>query len=204
MSARRLATHPSEAALVAKLLVDQDAAAFAELVEFYQQPVRQYCRRLCKQDIAMADDIAQDTFLQALNKIKLFAGSGSFVGWLFRIAYYQYLQMLRAKKAFDELDENDTNSSATNSSDTNFASQCQQFSQMQKRDLEKALEFLTLNERSCITLQFSFGYSQQEIAQLNNMPLGTVKSYVKRGKDKLTQLLNCTTASMPTENRGAA
>ena len=47
---------------------------------------------------------------------------------------------------------------------------------------------LKANERICLTLQFSFGYSQTEISDILKMPLGSVKSHSKRGKDKLSEI----------------
>ena len=169
-----------EAALIARVLVDKDQHAFSILVKHYQQSVRQYCRRLCAPDHTIADDIAQETFLQAYKKLAMYEGRGKFIGWLFRIAYFQYLQMLRSKKQYDELDD---------------AQHCEGFTTTvdNQQDLEKAMAQLTIHERTCITLQFSFGYSQQEIVELIDMPLGTVKSHVKRGKDKLELILNMAT-----------
>ncbi len=107
----------------------------------------------------------------------MFQGKGKFQSWLFRIAYFQFLQYLRSKKITDELPEN-------------IASPDHSVNINQNRDIESAMTELYPNERACLTLQFSFGYTQQEISGLTDLPLGTVKSHIKRGKDKLSQLLN--------------
>lgn len=167
----------NESELIAKVLLNDDKAAFGKIVEYYQQAVRQYCRRLSSPDYSLADDIAQDTFVQAYKKLAMFQGTGKFQAWLFRIAYFQFLQFLRSKKPNDELF--DDISSPDHSETT-----------LHQLDIEKAMKQLATNERVCLTLQYSFGYTQQETSEILDMPLGTIKSHCKRGKEKLSQLLN--------------
>ena len=177
--------------LIAKVLLNKDQRSFGLLVKRYQQDIRQYCRRLAAPDFSIADDIAQETFMQAFNKIHLFEGKGKFISWLFRIAYFQYLQYLRSLKRFDLLD-----------SDEHVSPENQDLALTS--DLEKAMAQLKVNERTCITLQYSFGYTQEEISRLIDLPLGTVKSHVKRGKLKLTQILQVDSDSSHQNLNGAA
>jgi RNA polymerase sigma-70 factor (ECF subfamily) len=172
-----LQTLENESELISKVLLNNDKQAFNKIVKYYQQAVRQYCRRLSAPDHSLADDIAQDTFIQAYKKLAMYQGTGKFQGWLFRIAYFQFLQIIRSKKKFEELPEDI--SIADNSEVT-----------IQSRDLESSMSQLPTNERTCLTLQYSFGYTQQEISEILDMPLGTIKSHSKRGKERLTQLLN--------------
>jgi RNA polymerase sigma-70 factor (ECF subfamily) len=166
----------NESQLIAKVLIDNDQQAFSALVRHYQLPLRQYCRRLCAPDHALADDIAQEAMIQAFKKLSLYQGKAKLQSWLFRIAYFQFLQYLRKQKHHDELHDNiamvDTREGVNNS-----------------KDLEWAITQLNEKERACITLHFSFGYTHDEISKILQLPLGTVKSHVKRGKDKLTHLL---------------
>ena len=176
----------TENELIAKVLISNDQQAFSQLVKYHQQSVRQYCRRLCAPDISLADDIAQETFLQAFRKLNLYQargkehGRGKFISWLFSIAYFQFLQYLRSKKHYQEL--NDQHLVPDNSEQLNY-----------EMDIEAAMAQLSPDERSCLTLQYTFGYSQAEISDMLNRPLGTIKSYCKRGKEKLALLLNTTT-----------
>lgn len=172
-------TNQSE--LIAKVLISNDQHAFSQIVKHYQQAIRQYCRRLCAPDISLADDIAQETFWQAYRKLKLFSGKGKFQGWLFRIAYFQFLQHLRKFKKAQSLTNDDGNID-----DIEVIGHAQQVTD--NRDIEAAMTHLKANERICLTMQFSFGYSQTEISEILQMPLGSVKSYSKRGKDKLTEI----------------
>lgn len=169
----------NENELIAKVLIGNDQHAFGLLVKHYQQSVRQYCRRLCFPDVALADDIAQETFLQAFRKLNLYQSKGKFISWLLRIAYFQFLQHLRKTKLTCELDEE-----LDGINDANIAE-----SIGRARDLDAAIAQLTVHERNCITLQYSFGYTQEQISEMIEMPLGTVKSHIKRGKNKLARLL---------------
>ncbi|SET77517.1 RNA polymerase sigma factor [Thalassotalea agarivorans] len=177
----------NENELIAKVLATQCENAFAQLITHYQQSLRQYCRRLCSNDFSLADDVAQNTFIQVYQKLSMFQGKGKFQGWLFRIAYFEFLQLLRKQKPVDELSGNEEASDNV--------------SQMtEKRDLEWAVAQLSAVQRACITLQFNFGYNQEEISAMLDLPVGTVKSHVRRGKEILTQLLNPSTQN----NRGVA
>jgi RNA polymerase sigma-70 factor (ECF subfamily) len=171
----------NENELIAKVLISNDQQAFSLLVKHYQQAIRQYCRRLCAPDISLADDIAQETFWQAYRKLKLYSAKGSFQGWLFRIAYFQFLQYLRKYKKAQSLTDD-----KGNIDDIAVLGHAQQVSN--NRDIEAAMTHLSTNERICLTMQFSFGYSQTEISNILSMPLGSVKSYSKRGKDKLSDI----------------
>jgi len=183
----------NENELIAKVLVGNNQQAFSQLVKYHQQSVRQYCRRLCAPDISLADDIAQNTFLQAFRKLNLYQergkehGRGKFISWLLSIAYFQFLQHLRAKKTYQELDEH-------------YLTPCNSEQLNHEMDLEMAMTQLSVNERSCLTLQYTFGYSQGEISEMLETPLGTIKSYSKRGKDKLSLLLNAKTEDNQNDN----
>jgi len=76
----------NDADLVARVLVDDDHHAFAELVRNHQSPVRGLLRQLTRSDLALADDLAQETFLRAYKNIRSFRGEAKFSTWLYRIA----------------------------------------------------------------------------------------------------------------------
>ena len=84
-----------EHSLIVRARSGTDNQAFGRLVAIYQSPIRGFLRRLAAGDEALADDLAQDTFLTAYRRISSFRGEGSFQGWLFRIAYTSFLQHRR-------------------------------------------------------------------------------------------------------------
>ena len=67
--------------LVARVVASQDTSAFGELIRRHQSQVRNFLRKLTR-DETLADDLAQECFLHAWDKIRGYAGSGSFIGWL--------------------------------------------------------------------------------------------------------------------------
>jgi RNA polymerase sigma-70 factor (ECF subfamily) len=120
---------------------------------------------------SLADDIAQDAFIQAFQRCAEFRGEGTFVGWVKRIAARLYLKR-RAKEArYTAEVETDEAAPATD--------------QAGLVDLDEALKALSEPERLCVSLCHGAGLSHQEIATALNLPLGTVKSHVKRGLDRL-------------------
>jgi len=152
-----------------------DVAAFGLLVRQHQSSLRGYLRRLTRGNHALADDLAQETFLEAYRKMAQFQGQGSFAGWLYAIAWSRFLMETRKRK-LEPLDDADEGSGPQ--SDPHL-----------KLDLEKALAMLRPPERSALTLCFALGMPHEEAAQVMNLPLGTLKSHVARGRAKLKTLL---------------
>ncbi|MBU2099483.1 MAG: RNA polymerase sigma factor [Gammaproteobacteria bacterium] len=147
----------------------------------HQSKIRGFLRRLCKHEHT-ADDIAQDVFVIAYKRLGQFSGSGSFGGWLLRIAYRCFLQnqrQLRSQRLFyDQLEH-----SSADLSDTPHKLQPEHI------DLERALAQIDPAQTAAITLNLSMGYSHAEIADILELPLGTVKSQINRGLKKLKDLM---------------
>lgn len=158
-----------------RLAAAGDAAAFGLLVREHQSALRGYLRRLTRGNHALADDLAQETFLEAHRKIAQFQGHGSFTGWLYAIAWSRFLMETRKRKLepLDEMDER-------------VAPECDPGL---KLDLEKAMAMLRPPERSALTLCFALGMPHEEAAEVMKVPLGTLKSHVARGREKLKTLL---------------
>ena len=163
--------------LVARIVSDQDTVAFGELVRRHQSRVRNFLRKLTG-DIAMADDLSQDCFMHAWDKIHSFSGRGSFIGWLLKIAYTTFLQSKRKSKRYAEiLDEVGHVAEAESRSYT--------LQPEEVTDLEKLLAVLTDEERAIMIMSYACGLSHREISEATTMPVGTVKSVIFRGKEKI-------------------
>lgn len=163
----------------AALAIRGDAAAFGVLVRTHQSHLRGFLLRLTKGNSALADDLAQETFLEAFKKIAQFSG-GNFFGWLCAIAWSRYLMEARKRK-LENLDDQpeiaDDVPEAENAS-------------LIRHDLESAMAELHPMQRAALTLCFALGQSNEEAAQTLNIPLGTLKSHVNRGRAKLAQMLS--------------
>ena len=153
--------------------------AFGELVRRHSSPVRALLRRLGA-DPATADDVAQDAFLTAFEQISDFRGEGTFQAWVKRIAARLYVKRWRRQARQDALAEA-TEDAGSPAGDASQAAD--------RIDLDEALKILSEAERLCVSLCYGAGLSHAEAAAALNTPLGTVKSHVKRGLDKLRQRL---------------
>jgi RNA polymerase sigma-70 factor (ECF subfamily) len=148
--------------------------AFGELVRRHGSAVRGVLRRMGAQG-AEADDVAQDAFLAAFERIAEFRGEGTFAGWVKKIAARLYLRRLQRERRLGALSAEAVEDEASSGGGDADAA----------IDLDEALKTLGATERVCVTMCFGAGLSHSEAAEALNLPLGTVKSHVKRGLDKL-------------------
>lgn len=179
----------TEAAVVA-LAMCGDRAAFTELVRRRQGWLRNLLRRLCR-DPALADDLAQQVFLQAWRSLPQLKSVAAFGAWLRRLAINAWLAERRAAPPVA------TGAAAEELPDVAACvSTCSE-----QLDLDRALAQLPHEERLCVVLAYSEGLSHSEIVSATTLPLGTVKSHVRRGTQRLRALLN---AYQPSEEHAHA
>ncbi len=158
---------------------------FGELVRRHGSAVRGLLRRMGAQP-ALADDIAQDAFLVAFERCAEFRGDGTFAAWVKRIAARLYLKRRTAEARYVEEVEADQ--------------PVEVMAAIGHRvDLDEALKSLSEEERLCVSLCHGAGFSHSEIAAALKMPLGTVKSHVKRGLDRLRTRLDGSAQTRRTE-----
>ena len=163
--------------LVSRAVASQDTAAFGELIRRHQSQVRNFLRRLTG-DFELADDLAQDSFLHAWDKLQTYTGRGSFIGWLLKVAYTTFLQSKRRSKRYREvLDE------AGHVADMESKSYTR--AEEDVTDLDKLLDVLTEEERAIMIMSYACGLSHREIGDATGQPVGTVKSIIFRGKEKI-------------------
>ena len=166
----------SDEELVSLVVAAGDRESFGELVRRHQSLVRSMMQRMCR-NTALADDLAQEAFIRAFTKIDTFKGQGSFKSWLCRIAYTEFLQSARKRKAADAaLDRLTAEPIETSQAPVDAGA---------RHDLDRALATLKEEERVCVVLCYANGMSHSEAAEVTGLPLGTVKSHVNRGRDKL-------------------
>jgi RNA polymerase sigma-70 factor (ECF subfamily) len=153
------------------------AAAFGRLVQMHQQALRAFLRRLSG-NIADADDLAQDSFVFAWEHIGRFDPARSFRPWLFGIAWRKYRQR---KRGWLRLLKRE---SAVARDETSFAPD-----PGLKLDLVKATETLPPEQKAVLLLCLGAEFTHVEAAEALALPLGTVKSHVARGREKLAAML---------------
>ncbi len=165
-------------AVVVALAAGGDRGAFCELVWRRQSWLRNLLRRLCR-DPALADDLAQQVFLKAWRSLGQLKSPAAFGGWLRRLAINTWLAQARsAGPAVVRLDPEDLPAAT-------FIPRA-----AEELDLDRALAKLASDERLCIVLAYNEGLSHGEISAATALPLGTVKSHIRRGAERLRLLLD--------------
>ena len=163
--------------LVTLAVASQDTTAFGELIRRHQSQVRNFLRKLAA-DPVEADDLSQETFLHAWDKLQTYSGRGSFIGWLLKVAYTTFLQSKRKSKRYSEV-----------LNEVGYVAEQQSRSYTQDADevsdLDKLLAVLTEDERAIMVMSYACGLSHREIGDATGLPVGTVKSIIFRGKDKI-------------------
>ena len=168
----------SDISLVTQVAVLHNKKAFDQLVRKYQSPVRRFFLNQTLGDEQLSDDLAQETFIKAYVNITKFRGMSSFSTWLMRIAYNVFYDDVRSRKQTEDIDTSSAVRQSSKSGDSNL-----------KMDIHAALALLKPDERSCITLQLIDGYPVDQISKITGINENTVKSHLKRGKDKLANYL---------------
>ena len=177
----------TDAQLIARVVVHDDRNAFSELVRRHQSAVRTTLRRLTTGNHALADDLAQETFMLAYRNLKSFRQEAQFSTWLYRIATNAFLADARKRK--EELlgdrdqdlasdDDDDALSIHPAGADPTRAASL-------RIDMDRALSALSEAERAAIVQCYHNDLSHEEAAIVLNCPVGTVKTHILRAKAKL-------------------
>ena len=116
--------------------------------------------------------------MRAWDKIDTYSGRGSFIGWLLKVAYTTFLQSKRKSKRYAEILEQVGH--VTEAESRSYATQSEEVT-----DLDKLLAVLTEEERAIMILSYACGLSHREISDATSMPVGSVKSVIFRGKEKI-------------------
>jgi RNA polymerase sigma factor (sigma-70 family) len=191
MAAKAAPSDVSDAQLIARCIVGDDRHAFAELVKRHQSAVRACLRKLTAGNHALADDLAQDTFVLAWRNLKSFRQEARFSTWLYRIATNCWLA--QARKRQEELLGDRDDSVADDDGETAGAQHAIEADHAagstMKLDLERAMALLSDAERAAIVQCYHNDLSHEEAAYVLGCPVGTVKTHVLRGKQKLKRAL---------------
>ena len=172
-------TSDDDNALIAEIRGGSEHA-FNVLVDRHQQAVRTFLRRLLGSD-ADADDIAQDTFLAAWTHARSFRGEANVRTWLCGIAWRKAKAAQRSwfRRRARDAAYNERPSSAN----------ARSASMEDRVAVRDALLALPLPQRAALTLCLVCGFSHSEAAAIIGAPVGTVKSHVLRGRERLREAM---------------
>ena len=151
---------------------------FIENVKRSQKSLRRFLVSVCSGDIAMADDIAQETYMKAYMALESLQDDDKFNFWITKIAYNTFLNHARANKINLPIEELKGHE-GENPADENF----------RYENLYQALDGLPAKEKSAIVLFYLEGYSSKEISNLLNISDESVRQCLSRGRKRLKSLL---------------
>lgn len=178
----RAALAAAAEATLAALAIAGDDPAYGELVRRRQSQIRNLLRRLCR-DPALADDLAQQSFLQGWRRVRSLQAPAAFGGWLRKIAVNTWLQHVRTRGEVT-MQSRFLEPAGPESGPTHEPTVAERV------DLDRALSQLAPDVRLCIALAYGEQMSHREIADAAELPLGTVKSHITRGAAQLRTLLS--------------
>lgn len=152
---------------------------FISHVEATQEAFRRFLVALCCGDTALADDVAQESYIKAYLSCDSFNNPDKFNAWIFRIGYNTFINNKRSEKTFTGYEEA-RNVMTGETSDSGFRYQ----------ELYAALNKLPGKERSSVLLFYMEGYSIKEIAEIEETTQDAVKQHLSRGRSHLRRLLS--------------
>jgi len=171
-------------------------AAYRELVRRYQRPVFSLIYRMVR-DRELAEDLAQETFVKVLNAIGSYRPEFKFSSWIFKIANNAAIDQLR-RRSLDTLSLDGSPHAETAEAIEATTLQVgdgreNALDEVANRELggqiEAAIAQLRPEYRNCILLRHVDGRPYEEIAEILDLPLGTVKTYIHRARNELRILL---------------
>jgi RNA polymerase sigma-70 factor (ECF subfamily) len=182
----------SDALLVARTVAG-DQAAFELLVIKYQRRIERLIGRMVR-DVDLVEDIAQETFIRAYRALHQFRGDAQFYTWLYRIAVNTAKKFLLELKrdptvsqtAMQSGDDDDETFYARNESITDETPESVLAAKEIAMAVNAALEALPEDLKQALTLREIDGMSYEDIAELMNCPMGTVRSRIFRAREAVS------------------
>ncbi|MEJ2215098.1 MAG: sigma-70 family RNA polymerase sigma factor [Gemmatimonadota bacterium] len=186
-------------------LTDQDVVAYArqgresayrELIGRYERPVFSVIYRMVR-DRERAEDLAQETFIKVFNALDRYDPKYKFSSWIFKIAHNTTIDLLR-KKEPETLSLNgsphartEEQVEASSLTAVSHDEDPEQYTSSKElgSEIEAALDELRPEYREALVLWHIEGRPYDEIAEIMDLPLGTVKTYIHRGRNELRGLL---------------
>ncbi len=170
------------------LIAHGDKDALECFYERYSTQVFSLARYMLK-DEAIAEEIAQDVFLAVWQKASTFkANRGSPKGWLMSIAHHRVIDHVRsAKRARASMDRM-AQEMASLEKLYQVRTEDEALRNIESQEIAKALQSIPEAQRTVILMSYFQGYSQSEIAEILDQPLGTVKTRIRLGMQKLRSI----------------
>jgi len=158
-----------------------DLEAFEYILSFYEKAIYNYCLRILKNS-HNAKDVTQDTFIKIYTHRKLIDPEKNIKTWIFTIATNTAYDFLRGKKRKNEISFDEDN-------ETILSFEAYYPQEGVVSDIDRALEQINQEYRKSLLLFYQQGFQYQEIADILDIPINTVKTHISRGKEQLKDKL---------------
>jgi RNA polymerase sigma-70 factor (ECF subfamily) len=166
---------------IIRQFIDGDSSAFQILVKRHKEKVRNIVY-ITMNNSALVDDIAQEVFITVYKNLKHFTFESQFTTWLYRITVNRckdYLRKMNVRKIFSPLEEGNEVGEYITPVENNDVS----------RIVMDAISKLPVKLRMPLVLKDIEGFSYQEISETLKCEMGTVKSRIFRGRERLKEIL---------------
>ena len=181
---------------LAPLAAEGREGAYRELLSRYERPVFSLVYRMVR-DRTLAEDLAQEAFVRAFNAIDTYDPSYKFSSWIFKIANNHTIDHLRKRKLDTVSIHGSPHAGSTEEEErtsiTLESTEEDPESYVESRELgsqiEEAIGRLRPDYRTAVLLRHVEGHSYDEIAEIMEVPLGTVKTYLHRARGELKEML---------------
>lgn len=174
----------TEARLVAQALAGAQPA-FEQIVRRYQKPVINLIARIVG-DHALAEDLAQETFVKTFRNLSAFDTTRRFSSWIFRIAHHTAIDALRRRRGSDVSIDDAAPEEALSQPPGPDPVERESLG----RALDRALRALRPEQRAAIVLRYEEGLPYEDIAQIMGVAEATARTHVHRGRKELARRLS--------------
>lgn len=181
---------------LARHSLDGDERAARELVERFRRPVFSLVYRMV-QDRELAEDLTQETFVRAFDALESYDPTYKISSWLFKIGHNLTIDHLRKGQldtvsihgAPDATSQEEQEATRVTLESREERPDQYTESQLLGEEIERAVAHLRPDYREAVLLRHVEGYAYDEIAQIMDVPLGTVKTYIHRARKELRREL---------------
>ncbi len=182
---------PDEEALLIKRAQNGEPAALEALLMLYEKRVYNIACRFMGNE-ADAFDMAQESLIKLYRSIKSFKGQAAFSSWVYRLTVNTCLDGLRKRQKSPVSLDHALENGAMFRDDDSLAPEEHALSIERADDIRRAIDTLSDGHKTVVVLRDINGLSYEEIAYSLGISVGTVKSRLNRGRQRLKELLiNC-------------
>ncbi len=176
---------------VAEALAGKESS-YNKLVDKYQKPLYFHIRKMIK-EVELVEDLVQEVFMKAFHNLSTYSNEYAFSTWLYRIATNHTIDYLRKKKlqtlSIDEPYKTKDGEMEIQLPDESFSTDSQVIKKERKQIVQDAIENLPEKYKAVIEMRHMEEKSYQEIADILDLPLGTVKAHIFRARELLYKAL---------------